>query len=129
MAVAVRGFTIIVPIHSIDLYYPHGFNTWLMDTFAMGGKKNIWYDNILVAMSYYDPEHAGNAIHSWCKEGFVTILDGGDPQYSLLVTQVDEILGLQFDHCDWLNFDAAIPCVWPTWTNRGEVVTEESFKR
>lgn len=119
MAIAIRAFTVVVPIRSIENGYPGGFLAWLEEaTDAIGHR--VWLDDRLTAVSHFDPEHAGDAIQYWRKMGFVSRSAGNAD--APVCALVDARLGLApTPGCDWLEFDSGFPCVWLKGEPRGRV--------
>ena len=120
MAVAIRAFTVVVPIRSIENGYPGGFQAWLEEAKDAIGHR-VWLDGRLTAVSHFDPEQAGEAIQYWRRMGFASYSAGNAD--ALVCALVDAQLGLApTPSCDWLEFDPGIPCVWLKGEPRGRVV-------
>ena len=109
MAVAVYGFTLVVPLASIARGFPGGLDAWRREFLPSGAG---WHDHRLAAMPYYDPAHAYERQKEWLDAGFRVRAGENAPPVALLCAQVDCQLGLRYSDCDWLEFDEAYPCVW-----------------
>jgi hypothetical protein len=127
MAVAVWGFTIVIPIRSIELGLPGGFQGWLEEySSRIGG--SIWCDDRLAALTHYDPEHAAEVADSFFKRGFRSKSASAALDDELLCSVVDSQLGLQFSACNWLEFDPDFPCAWLKGSPRGHVAVPSSLR-
>jgi len=129
VAVAIKGFTLVIPYSSIELGFPGGLLAWVEGRVASIG-STIWFDDKLTATSYYDSEHAAEAQQEWINLGFTSQLIGKDINSELLCAQVDERLGLRFSGCNWLEFDwydfnPDVSCVWIKGTERGRVAVPD----
>ncbi len=132
MAVAIIGFTLVIPSSSIERGYPGGLLAWVEGRLTSLG-LTVWFDDKLTATSYYDPEHAANAQGEWMDLGFTSRLMGDDISSELLCAQVDETLGLRFSECNWLEFDwydfnPDVSCVWLKRSERGRVAVPDKRK-
>ena len=127
MAVAIYGFTIVVPLVSIERGFPGGLLAWVEGRLNSIGTA-VWFDDKLTATTYYDPEHAFEAQRSWINLGFTSHINDDEPDSGLLCAQVDETLGLQFSNCNWLEFDSDFPCAWIKGTTRGRVAVPEKLQ-
>jgi uncharacterized protein (TIGR02452 family) len=126
MAIAIRAFTIVVPIRSIENRYPGGIQAWLEDAKDAIGHR-VWLDGRLTAVSHFDPEHADDAIRYWRRMGFVSRSEGNADV--LLCALVDAQLGLApTSDCDWLEFDPGVPCVWLKGEPRGQVAVPAELR-
>jgi hypothetical protein len=126
MAIAIRAFTVVVPIRSIENRYPGGIQAWLEDAKDAIGHR-VWLDGRLTAVSHFDPEHADDAIRYWRRMGFVSRSEGNADV--LLCALVDAQLGLApTSDCDWLEFDPGVPCVWLKGEPRGQVAVPAELR-
>lgn len=115
MAIAVIGFTVVVPLSSVERGYPGGLLAWVErwhDAIGTG----VWFDDKLAGIAYFDPESSYEAVCEWRKLGFMSRLGDVSPDSALLCTQVDEELGVLGKDVDWLEFDPYIPEAWHTST-------------
>lgn len=128
MAIAVWGFTLVVPLASIERGFTGGVQAWLEEVDGALG-QTVWLDDRLAGMSYYDPELASHELDKWLGRGFRSkSLHGRMRDDELLALVVDSSLGVSLSDCDWLEFDANFPCVWPHGHERGNVAVPSGLK-
>lgn len=111
MAIVVYGFTVVVPLSSIEHGYPGGLLAWMESCSNFIGRR-VWFDDKLVGIAYLSPDDSYSGVCEWRKIGFKASLGDASLSTALLCAQTDTKLGVLDMGVDWLVFeDGDIPRV------------------
>jgi hypothetical protein len=103
MAVKLEYYNLIIPIDTIDRFYPGGFKKYIKDYKKEGRLRPFWHDDHLFhdgSMGSYDLEQS---VEAWEKLGLVGIAKENGREYWKDFCVLDFMNAPEPD-CDWLEF-------------------------